>query len=1309
MQKGQLGSSQNPVNFTQTADSLASLDRLFSQQEGETDKTQLALRLFLALPVPLAVARGGDRALLYANVPFQEIFGGLSLQPSQTYTLDRYFDTGVWTVIQQALWQYGALDNYELKLYRNNGSCLWGQVSLKLLHFEHEDLILSTFRNITYPKEIEHLLHESQRTFSTLIGHIPGIIYRFRNDATRSCEYISEGCETLLGYSPRELLRDSSLSVHALIEPRDVQRVQETLSEALVSQETYAVEYRLSTRSGEQKWVWEQGSGVFTATGELIALEGFISDITERKQAEEEVKLLQMLTRAIAEAPNLQAALELVLSKVCETTGLDFAEAWLPNPEKTALDLSSAWYSHHHQEAYYQFRQSSYTYQFLYGQGLPGLVWSTQAPQWFADVSANPQFLRQDLAKPCNFGIGLGIPILAQGEVVAVLVFFQVKPKIHPLPETIAPRFIELLSTVATQLGGIMQRKQMEAALQESQRQLSSLINALPGIFFQAKNAPGWPMTYLSDGCHRLTGYSREELITYPYHSFDRIIYPEDLGKVLSVINNSVTQKSPYVVEYRIRTKTGEEKWVWEKGHGVYSETGEVLGIEGLITDITERKAAEQASHSYAGELQALFAAMTDIILVLDAHGRYLKVAPTNPSRLYLPREELQGQTLNDVFPPEQANFFLGYIRSAIATGEAKHNVEYSLLIDGKTIWFSATISPTPDQTVLWVARDISEYKRSQEALRQAEAKYRSIFENAVEGIFQTTPDGHYISANPALAKIYGYNSPEAMIADLTDIEHQLYVNPEQRQEFVQLMQERDAVVGFEAQIYRQDGTVIWIAENARAVRDSDDTLLYYEGMVVDITEEKQAKEELHQRAYYDILTGLPNRALFRLRLGEALQNARQGTAESPYRFAVLFLDLDRFKVVNDSLGHLIGDQLLMAIARRLEQCIRSQDVVARLGGDEFTILLNEINSLKIATQVAERIEQELRSPFYLGGYQVFTGVSIGIVLCSHPSFSPSPSQLSNHAIPLMSPFYEDPDDLLRDADTALYQAKAHGKGRYELFDPTMHQSAVTQLEIETELRQALELNQFSLYYDPIICLHTGQLHGFEALLRWDHPEKGCLEPSAFLEIAEESGLILPIGHWMLQTACQQLQYWRSQVASGQTIRLHLNISRKQFLQSDLIEQIDEIAQATGLDRSLLRLEINENFWQKNFEAVQLQLQQLKQRQIQLCIDEFGLGSSCLEYLQNFPIQALKLDSSLIHALEQDVQKTEIARILVMLADRLGLDAIAQRVETPQQLEKLQEFGCTLAQGPFFSHPLTSQESIKRVQEDTLWFRTVDS
>jgi diguanylate cyclase (GGDEF)-like protein/PAS domain S-box-containing protein len=335
-------------------------------------------------------------------------------------------------------------------------------------------------------------------------------------------------------------------------------------------------------------------------------------------------------------------------------------------------------------------------------------------------------------------------------------------------------------------------------------------------------------------------------------------------------------------------------------------------------------------------------------------------------------------------------------------------------------VWFAASISPTQENSVVWVARDITERKRAEEALQQAEANYRSIFENTLEGIFQSTCDGRYVSANPALARLYGYSTPTELVARLTDIEHQLYVEPYRRAEFIRLLQENDAVSDFESQVYRKDGSVIWISENARAVRDTNTgELLYYEGTVEDITERKRAKEQLHEQAFYDPLTGIPNRALFMDRLSHTLERAKR---HHDYRFAVLFLDLDSFKVVNDSLGHLVGDHLLVAIARRLEACLRTEDTVARLGGDEFTILLEDIEDINPALRVAERIHQELSAPFNLDGHEILTGASIGIVL--------------SREVPegICTKEYDRPEDLLRDADTALYRAKALGKGRYEVF-----------------------------------------------------------------------------------------------------------------------------------------------------------------------------------------------------------------------------------------------------------------------------------
>ncbi len=558
--------------------------------------------------------------------------------------------------------------------------------------------------------------------------------------------------------------------------------------------------------------------------------------------------------------------------------------------------------------------------------------------------------------------------------------------------------------------------------------------------------------------------------------------------------------------------------------------------------------------------------------------------------------------------------------------------------------------------------------------------------------------DGQYISANPALARLYGYSTPTELTAHLIDIEHQLYVEPNRRAEFVRLLQENDAVSEFESQIYRKDGSLIWISENARTIRDTTTgEVLYYEGRVEDITDRKLAKEQLRERAFFDPLTGLPNRALFMERLSQTVELAK---CYPDYRFAVLFLDLDRFKVVNDSLGHLVGDQLLVAIARRLEHCIRVEDTVARLGGDEFTILLQAIDDVNQATLVAERIHQQLNAPFHLDGHEIFTGVSIGIVM----------SREVRQGICCITD-YDRPEDLLRDADTALYRAKALGKGRYEVFDRTMHQSAVAQLELETDLHRAVEHQEFLLYYQPIISLSTNQITGFEALLRWWHPTRGMVYPNEFISTAEEMGLIIPIGWWTLREACRQLRCWQEEglkvgklandIQSPEPLTINVNISSKQFLQPDALAQIDQILQETGLDGRYLKLEITESCLLENPDAATIMLRQLRERQIGLCIDDFGTGYSSLSYLHQFPVNILKIDRSFVSRINASSNEVlpgdaldksnnfplQIARTIVLLAHNLGMEVIAEGIETTQQLTQLLALNCQYGQGYLFSKP----------------------
>jgi len=598
----------------------------------------------------------------------------------------------------------------------------------------------------------------------------------------------------------------------------------------------------------------------------------------------------------------------------------------------------------------------------------------------------------------------------------------------------------------------------------------------------------------------------------------------------------------------------------------------------------------------------------------------------------------------------------------------------------------------------------IIQHQKSSAALRKSEERYRQLVEHSPETI-AVYSNGNLDYINTTGTKLLGVTSPEELIGqpigDFVELDNWQILETR-----VHLLhtKENQAILT-EGKLVRLDGQVIDVEVTAIPVTYLDKQATQV--VLRNITERKlaesallrakvaevaklklekeialrqQVEEQLRYSAFHDKLTGLPNRDLFMDRLKQALLlTKRQGN----YLFAVMFLDLDRFKVINDSLGHLVGDQFLCVLAQRLKACLRPTDTVARIGGDEFTILLLGIKNVSEALRIANRIQQILSLPFNLDGQEVFITASIGI----------AESATS----------YDRPEDLLRDADTAMYRAKSKGKARCEIFNQDMYTQALQRLQLETDLRRALNYQEFCVYYQPIVALTSGQIVGFEALVRWQHPKWGLVNPADFIPVAEEMGLIVPIGYWVLNEACRQLQAWQMRFDLNAPLKISVNLSVRQFSHSDLIPQIAEILRSIGLPNSNLMLEITESVIMENDREAAKTLSQLKDMGIELSIDDFGTGYSSLGRLHHFPISMLKIDRSFISNMSALSVDFQIIDAIINLAHKLGINVTAEGVETAEQLALIRELKCEYGQGYFFSKPLDSEAATELIMANPQW------
>ncbi|MCA1636105.1 MAG: EAL domain-containing protein [Acidobacteria bacterium] len=575
--------------------------------------------------------------------------------------------------------------------------------------------------------------------------------------------------------------------------------------------------------------------------------------------------------------------------------------------------------------------------------------------------------------------------------------------------------------------------------------------------------------------------------------------------------------------------------------------------------------------------------------------------------------------------------------------------------------------------------RHAEQVQTHMEALRSSEEKFRSAFDYATIGMAIVSPEGRWLQVNRSLCEIIGYSEPELLASNFQKIAHAEDLANVQ-ENLGHLIEGKINSFQAEQRYVHQSGREVWVHVGASVVHNTEGHTPHLIFQIQDITDRKRAEEQLLHDAFHDALTGLPNRALFMDHAKMAIHRSRRDETRI---FAALFLDLDRFKVINDSLGHMVGDQLLVGIARRLETCLRPGDTVARLGGDEFTILLEDLLETEDAVEIAVRVQEIVSQPFNIGGHEVCTTASIGIAASTIG--------------------YVHADDLLRDADTAMYRAKLLGKNRHVMFDKAMHERAMKLLQIEIDLRRAVERQEFFLQYQPIISLAAGEISGFEALIRWQHPERGLIPPVEFISVAEETGLIIPIGHWVLREACQQMQEWRRQLPSERVLTMSVNLSGKQFSQPDLTEQIAAILSETGLSPSCLKLEITESMVMENIDTAIGMLTQLRALGVELAIDDFGTGYSSLSYLHRFPINTLKIDRSFVSRMLDNTENEEIVRTIVTLARSIEMNVVAEGVETASQLEQLRTLECDFGQGYLFSKPLAAADAFQLLSHPDMY------
>lgn len=858
--------------------------------------------------------------------------------------------------------------------------------------------------------------------------------------------------------------------------------------------------------------------------------------------------------------------------------------------------------------------------------------------------------------------------------------FIGIDGRVVDVEAAAAPILFEGKQGMQVVFRDITERRRSQEALQDQKEFSESLIqNSTISTFVLDSEHK---VILWNKACEELTGITAPEVIGTDNHwkAFydherpclaDTIIdgIHHDLAKLYDSFLNPNLISEGLRAEGWYSNLGGKRRYIVFEAAPIYNSKGKLVAVIEMHQDYTDRKTAEEALENERNFTSTILDTVGTLVVLLDREGRIALFNRACEKITGYEFEEVRGYYIWDkLIPPEDIESIKDVFEELTAGQFPNRHENCWLTKRGKRrlISWSNSVLLGDDGELQWTIAtgiDITERRQAEEQIR----KQSQAIEQSPTAVVITDTGGIIEYVNPKFTELTGYSAEEAIGKNPRILKSGETSSEEYKRLWATITSGGEWRGGFHNK--KKNGELYWESTFISPIKSPDGTITHFLAVKEDITDRKQAEETITYMSHYDTLTGLPNRALFNDRLNLALAHAhRNGEI-----FAVMWLDLDSFKNINDTLGHVVGDQILQGISKRLESCLREGDTVARLGGDEFVLLLPQITNVEDVVKVVQKVFVAIQPPFNFDGRDFYTTTSIGISLYPYDG--------------------EDSETLIKNAEVALYRAKEQGRANYQLYAPDMNEKAFERLAMENSMRRALEREEFIVYYQPIVNIATGQIVSMEALIRWQHPTLGLVSPADFIPLAEETGLIVPIGEWALKTACAQNKAW--QEAGLSNIRISVNLSARQFQQPNLVEMVNQTLWATGLVPEYLEFEITESVVMKDADAAIATLRTMKKRGIEIAIDDFGTGYSSLGYLKHFPIDRLKIDRLFIHTIIEDSSDSAITKAIISMAKGLNLRVVAEGVETIEQLEFLDALGCDEMQGYLYSRPVPAKEAAK--------------